>query len=272
MTGLVVDRLSVGYRQRAVLAEVSLAIRAGELLALIGPNGAGKTTLLRALVCQLRPTTGAVLLDGQCLWGRSPSWLARRLALAPQGKLHDRPLTVSESVALGRAAHRGWVWPLTVEDRSVVDQALTRLGLEQLADRPVTELSAGEAQRVVLARALAQEPSVLLVDEPTSHLDLHHQCQVLDHLRQLADEGLAVVLVIHDLTLAGMWADRLALLVGGKLLALGTPAEVLTAQRLSEAYQVPLVVSRHPLLGTPTITPIPQRQHQRPTETRCSGH
>jgi iron complex transport system ATP-binding protein len=254
---LVVDRLSVGYRHRPVLAEVSLTIRAGELLAVIGPNGAGKTTLLRALVCQLRPTTGAVLLDGQTLAGRSPGWLAQRLALAPQGKALDRPLTVYESVALGRAAQRGWLLPLTAHDRAIIGQALAQLGLERLHDRPVTELSAGESQRVVLARALAQEPTVLLVDEPTSHLDLHHQCQVLDHLRQLARQGLAVVLVIHDLNLAGLWADRLALLVGGRLVAVGPPAEVLTAEHLSSAYQVPLAVTQHPISGTPIVTPIP---------------
>jgi iron complex transport system ATP-binding protein len=258
MAQLTADRLDSGYRNRPVLTAVSLSIRAGEVLALIGPNGAGKTTLLRALARQLRPTAGTVMLDETPLWTRGPGWVARRIALAPQGRPPERPLTVAEAVALGRAPHRGWLLPLTAADQEIVRRALERAGLGALMNRPVTELSAGEAQRVVLARALAQGPAVLLVDEPTSHLDLRFQRELLDRLRQLAqDDRMAVVLALHDLNLAGLWADRVALLTGGRLLALGAPAEVLTAERLEAAYETPLVVTRHPVFGTPLVTPVP---------------
>jgi iron complex transport system ATP-binding protein len=257
VTRLTADRVEGGYRDRRVLAEVSLSVRAGEVLALIGPNGAGKTTLLRVLTRQLRTTAGAVLLEGVDLRTRGPGWIARRMALALQAGTAPRPVTVSEAVALGRAPHRGWLLPLTAADREAVRRALDRTGLADLRDRPVTDLSAGEAQRVVLARALAQEPSVLLVDEPTSHLDLRYQGELLDRLRQLARDGMAVVMAIHDLNLAGLWADRVALLAGGRLLGVGAPDEVLTAELLQTAYATPLVVVRHPVFGTPLVTPIP---------------
>jgi iron complex transport system ATP-binding protein len=258
MARLTADRLDSGYRNRPVLSAVSLSIQAGEVLALLGPNGAGKTTLLRVLARQLRPTAGTVMLDEAHLWTHGPGWVAQRIALAPQGRPPERPLTVAEAVALGRAPHRGWVLPLTAADQEAVRRALARAGLRRLTDRPVTELSAGEGQRVVLARALAQEPAVLLVDEPTSHLDLRYQSELLDRLRQLAhDDGMAVVLALHDLNLAGLWADRVALLAGGRLVAVGTPDEVLTQERLEATYDTPLAVTRHPVFGTPLVTPLP---------------
>jgi iron complex transport system ATP-binding protein len=257
MAQLTGEGLSGGYRDRAVLADVSIAVSAGELLALIGPNGAGKTTLLRTLARQLRPTTGAVLLDEVDLWTRGPGWAARRVALAPQGGPASRPLTVREAVAIGRAPRRGWLLPLTAADREVVDRSLDKVGLGSLRERPVTELSAGEAQRVVLARALVQEPSILLVDEPTSHLDLRYQGQTLDLLRQLARDGMAVAIALHDLNLAALWADRVVLLATGRCLAAGTPAEVFTAERLGDAYQTRLIVTRHPVFDTPQVSPVP---------------
>lgn len=257
MTQLAAEGLSAGYRKRPVLSAVSLEVRSGEMLALIGPNGAGKTTLLRALARQLRPSVGTVELDAVGLWSRGPGWTARRIALAPQGKVPDRPLTAAEVVALGRAPHSGWLLPLRTTDRAAIARALERVGCTAFADRAITELSAGEAQRVMLARALAQEPSVLVVDEPTSHLDLRYQGEVLDRLRQLTREGMAVVLALHDLNLVGLWADRAALLANGTLLAVGAPTEVLTAERLTEAYGVPVAVTRHPAFGTPLVTPVP---------------
>lgn len=257
MTELTADRVASGYRNRPVLSAVSLSVRAGEVLALIGPNGAGKTTLLRAMARQLRLTAGAVLLDGVQLWTRGPQWVARRVALASQGRALDRPLTVTEAVALGRAPHRGWLLPWNTEDQDAIRRAIARVGLGALADRAVTELSAGEAQRVVLARALAQEPAVLLVDEPTSHLDLRYQGEILDRLRQLAREGMGVILAIHDLNLAGLWADRIALLAKGRLMAVGTPEEVLTPEGLLAAYETSLLVTRHPVFGTPLVMPSP---------------
>jgi iron complex transport system ATP-binding protein len=257
MAQLTADRLDSGYRRRPVLSAVSLSVRAGEMLTLIGPNGAGKTTLLRVLARQLYPTAGTVTLDDVALWTRSPGWTAQRIAFAGARNDAARPLTVAEAVSLGRAPHRGWLLPLTTGDHEAIQRALDRTGLQGLHDRLVTELSAGEAQRVLLARALAQEPTVLLVDEPTSHLDLRYQAEILDRFRQLAREGMSVVLALHDLNLAALWADRVALLAGGQLLAIGPPDEVLTADRLSDAYQTPLVVTRHPVFNTVLVTPLP---------------
>lgn len=258
MTRLTANDVEGGYRHRPVLRAVSLSVRAGELLALIGPNGAGKTTLLRVLTRQLNATAGAVLLDGVDLRTRGPGWIARRMALALQAGDAVRPFTVFEAVALGRAPHRGWLLPLTSADRDAVQRALERTGLTELTDRPVTCLSAGESQRVALARALAQEPTVLLVDEPTAHLDLRYQGELLDRMRQLAREGMAVVMAVHDLNLAGLWADRVALLAAGRLIGIGTPDEVLTVERLQDAYSTTLSVARHPVFGTPLVTPIPE--------------
>ncbi|QEL21043.1 ABC transporter ATP-binding protein [Limnoglobus roseus] len=259
MTNLTADEITAGYPDRPVLAAVTLAVRAGEFMALIGPNGAGKTTLLRSLGRQLRPARGTVALDGVAVWDRSPGWTAQRIALALQGGERDRPLTVAEVVSLGRAPHRGWVLPFRAEDRHAVEVALARAGLADFAERRVTELSAGEAQRVGLARALAQEPAVLLVDEPTSHLDLRFQGEVLDQLRRLARDGLAVVAALHDLNLAALWADRVVLLAAGRVVAVGTPDEVLKADALSAAYGTQLAVSRHPEFGTPLVMPVPRK-------------
>ena len=256
------DRADSGYRNRPVLSSVSLSVRRGELLAIIGPNGAGKTTLLKVLARQLRLTAGAVLLDDTNLWSQGAGWVAQRIALAPQGGTWDRPLTVSEAVALGRAPHCGWILPLRAADREAIQQSLGRVGLIELADRPVTELSAGEAQRVVLARALAQGPTVLLVDEPTSHMDIRYQCEILDLLKALTREKVSVVVVLHDLNLAGMWADRVALLTSGQLSAVGQPDDVLTGERLSNAYKTKLIVVRHPVFGTPLVSPAPDARRE----------
>lgn len=242
---------------RAVVEAVTLAARPGEVLALIGPNGAGKTTLLRALARLLRPQGGAALLDGQTVWGLGPRTVARQLALAPQGGAEGVPLTVGQLVALGRAPHRGWLMPLANDDRAAVEAALERTGTAALRDRPLAELSGGEQRRAVIARALAQSPRALLLDEPTAALDLRYQAAILDLAVRLAhDDGLTVVLTLHDLNQAAVAADRVALLAEGRLLAVGAPREVLTAELLARAYGVPVAVGAHPVYGTPLIMPL----------------
>ncbi|MCE1254348.1 MAG: ABC transporter ATP-binding protein, partial [Anaerolineae bacterium] len=159
-------------------------------------------------------------------------------------------------VALGRAPHRGWLLPLTGHDREIINRMLELLEITHLKDRPITELSGGEQQRVILARVLTQEPSVLILDEPTAHLDLKHQVNILGLVRQLAHrEKLNVIISLHDLNLAALYADRLALLSQGELLAVGSPAEVLTSEQLSRVYGVPVLVSRHPVTGAPLVLP-----------------
>ncbi len=248
--------IDCAYTGHVVVTHLCLQVHPGEVLALIGPNGVGKSTLLRAMARLLRPTRGQVLLADRDLWSTTSQDIARRLAFAPQGGGMAWPATVEQMVALGRAPHRGWLLPLTVQDRQAVERALERMGLNDLRERIVTELSGGEQQRVMLARVLAQEPQVLLLDEPTSHLDLKYQAEVLDLLRRLAHrEGLAVIVSLHDLNMAALYTDRLALLCQGRLLAVGSPAEVLTAERLAQTYGLPVVVTRHPLYGVPLVVP-----------------
>lgn len=261
MPTLVVDDLSLAYDERQVLHSLALTICPGQVLALIGPNGVGKTTLLRAMARLLRPTAGAVFVNGRDIWHLSTREAARRVGLVPQGGASDWPLTVEEVVSLGRAPHRGWFLPLSAADRAAIARALEQTGLAPLRDRPVTELSGGERQRVLIARALAQEPSILLLDEPTAHLDLRYQGEVLTLVRDLAHrQGLAVAVSLHDLNLAALYADRLALLAEGCLVASGTAAEVLRPDHLSRAYGVPVAVINHPLYGTPLVTPVLDRR------------
>lgn len=257
MNILEVQDITCAYDGRPVLEELCLAIRAGEILALIGPNGVGKTTLLRALARLLEPRTGSVLLAGQDLWRMSPRKVARRLGLAPQASDGSWPITVERAVSLGRAPHRGWLLPFSAEDRATVERVLQQTGLDNLRERRVTELSGGEQRRVILARVLAQEPEVLLLDEPTAHLDLKYQTEILEIVCRLAHaDELAVVISLHDLNLAALYADRLALLSEGQLVAVGRPAEVLTPERLSQVYGVSVVVTRHPVSGTPLVMPV----------------
>src|SRR5687768_15168912 len=199
MTTLEARELSCGYGNRQVLDVVSMAMRAGEMLILLGPNGAGKTTLLRALARLLRPQSGKVLLHDKEVWSQSPGEVARQLALMPQSERRDWPLTVEEAIFVGRAPHRGWLLPFNGADRIFVEQALRHAGLWELRSRPITELSGGEWRRVMLARALAQQAQVLLLDEPTAGLDLKYQVEVLGLIRGFAvRQGLTVMITLHD--------------------------------------------------------------------------
>lgn len=248
--------LACGYEDRSVVENLDLQARPGEVLILIGPNGVGKSTLLRTMARLMRPKSGKVLLADRDLWDVSAREAARQMTFAPQAAGGQWAATVEELVAMGRAPHRGWFLPLTAADHAVVAHALAVVGLSQDAGRVVSELSGGEQQRAALARVLAQEPQVLLLDEPTAHLDLKYQTSILSLVRRLAhQEGLSVVISLHDLNLAAMYGDRLALLSEGRLVAVGSAEAVLTADRLSEVYGVPVVVSRHPVYGTPLVTP-----------------
>jgi len=260
MKTLEAQDLTCAYDDHPVLQDLCMEAHPGEMLALIGPNGVGKSTLRRAMARLLHPRRGKVLLAGRDLWNTAQRDIARQLALAPQANGSQRLITVEQAVALGRAPHRGWLLPLSSQDRFVTDRVLEQAGLSPLRDRRVAELSGGEQQRVILARVLAQEPQVLLMDEPTSHLDLKYQSGILGLVHQLAHkDGLTVVISLHDLNLAALYADRLALLSNGRLLAVGPPAEVLTSERLTEVYGVPIFVTQHPLYGTPMVTPVIDR-------------
>ncbi|GAA1186557.1 ABC transporter ATP-binding protein [Ornithinimicrobium humiphilum] len=242
--------LRVAYDGTEVLRGMDLELRTGEWLGLIGPNGSGKSTLLRALV-GLVPSSGSVELGT----GGTPG--PTDLSLMPQSPELPPGMTVVEYVLLGRTAHLGWLRSESESDRRVAIDVLRRLGLASFAGRTVRQLSGGEAQRVVIARALAQQSPVLLLDEPTSALDVGHQVEVLELVDELRrEDGLTVVAAMHDLGTAARYADRLALLDRGSLAALGSPAEVLSEDLVSRVYGHPVRV--HELDGHLVVVPAPR--------------
>ncbi|MCS7281935.1 MAG: ABC transporter ATP-binding protein [Anaerolineae bacterium] len=257
MIPLEVENLSFAYDGRAVLRGVSFQLMPGEVLGLIGPNGAGKSTLLRLAAGFLRPGAGTVRLFGRPPTEWPPRELARHVAMVPQGAYIPPTFTVWESVMLGRTPYLGFLGVPRESDREAARRALKWVGMADLSERLMGELSGGERQRVLLARALAQEPQCLLLDEPTTHLDIHHQVAVLSLIRRMAMEcGIAVLVVLHDLNLAATFADRLALLVDGTLVALGDPREVLQGERLAAVYGPSVVVFPRPDNGgRPAILP-----------------
>ncbi|HOD03491.1 MAG TPA: ABC transporter ATP-binding protein [Anaerolineaceae bacterium] len=235
-----VQSLVVRYGLRVALNRVSFSLNSGEVLAVIGPNGAGKTSLLRALSGIQPAESGQMLLDGRDVAKLSPVERARWMAVVPQARQLPALFTGYQTVMLGRTPHINWLGRTLPQDEAAVHQAMQRTGTLELAERRVDELSGGEQQRLLLARALAQGSPLLLLDEPTTHLDLHYQISLMDNIRSLAhDDGLAVLLVTHDLHLVARYSNRVALLVGGELLSQGTPQEVLTPDLLSRAYQIP---------------------------------
>lgn len=257
---LAVEGVSFAYGPRAVLCDIDLTLAPGELLGLIGPNGSGKTTLVRILAGLLAPAAGSVRVDGRLLQAYRRGELARRLAVVPQDASIDFPFTALEVVLMGRAPYLGALGFPGAHDLSVARAAMLRLDVADLEERPLDQLSGGERQRVLLARALAQEPDLLLLDEPTTHLDLRHQAGVHDVVRALGRErGLGTVTVLHDLNLAAMYCDRLALLAGGRIVAAGPPAAVLTAETLSDAYATAVYVGWNETTG-PVVLPIPRER------------
>ncbi len=238
---------------RPILSGIDLDVRAGELLALVGPNGAGKSTLLGVLAGDLTPDAGHVTLLGEPLHGWSGHELALRRAVLPQQFTVAFPFTVTDVVAMGRAPHAGT--PAADSDDAVIARVLAQTDVLDLADRRFPSLSGGERARVAIAKVLAQQAPVMLLDEPTAALDLRHQEAVLQVVRERADAGDAVVAVLHDLGLAGAYADRIALLSHGQVAAYGTPAEVLQDEVLTEVYGHPIEVVAHPRTGSPLVLP-----------------
>jgi iron complex transport system ATP-binding protein len=238
MTGARVEVVGLGaaYGRTQVLDGVRLTVEPGGWLAVIGPNGSGKSTLLRSILGFQRHD-GVVRIDGVPTAGMPRRVRARQLAYAPQRPVLPEAVTIRDYVALGRTPHRALLAPPRAVDRQVVEDVMERLGLVPFADRSLATLSGGEQQRAVLARALAQQPRVLLLDEPTAALDLGHAQQVLELVDRLRrQDGLTVLSSLHDLTLAGQYADRLALLSGGRVAEEGTPGKVLTAAVLERHY------------------------------------
>jgi iron complex transport system ATP-binding protein len=224
--------------QRTVLHGVDLAVAPGEVLALVGPNGSGKTTLLRTCYRALRVHTGAITLGDHDISTLHRRHLARTIGVSVQEPVSLGGLTVRESVQLGRTPHRRWLESFDTQDRSVVSEVLSKVGLTTLADRDLLELSGGERQRVAIARALAQQPQVLLLDEPTNHLDLRHQLTIMQLLRELSAQGTAILVTLHDLGMATTYSDQMAVLDDGLLVAVGAPDTVLQPDLLSTVFGV----------------------------------
>lgn len=246
--------LRVGYDGREVIREADLALLRGEFAGLIGPNGAGKTTLLKALAGRMRPEVGEVLLEGRPMAQRPRREVARMLAVVPQLSTPPFEFTVREIVAMGRTPHLSRLQGERAEDREAIERALALTDTGVLADRPVTELSGGEFQRVVIARALAQEAPVMLLDEPAAHLDLGHQAAIFDLLVRLnREEGRSILCVSHDLNLAAQYCDRLIVLAGGATVAEGPPEDVLTEERIADLYGARVQVDVGPH-GRPRVT------------------
>jgi iron complex transport system ATP-binding protein len=254
---IALDAVGVSLDGRPVLEAVTLEVRAGEVLALVGPNGAGKSTLLAVLSGERRPDSGTATLDGRPLHEFAPLELARQRAVLTQDNTVSFPFRVREVLEMGRSP---WArTPQLDEDDRALAAASSQADVTHLLDRRFTELSGGERARASLARVLAQSTGIVLLDEPTAALDLRHQEDVLGIARGLAAAGRAVVVVLHDLSLAGAVADRVGLLSAGRLIALGPPAEVLTASRIGEVYGVEVEV----LERDGTLLVVPTRNHPR---------
>jgi len=244
-----------------VLDGLTFEVRPGEILGVLGPNGSGKSSLLKILAKVLRPQEGSVKLFGHELIGMPQHEVARAVALVPQESQITFPFSITEMVLMGRFPHHrrniglsglGWEGP---EDIRVAAAAMRETDVLHLAHRSITDVSGGERQRAVIARALTQEPNVLLLDEPTAFLDLHHQLDICSILRRLNEErGLTVILVSHDLNLAGQYCDRLLLLDKGRIARLGAPEDVMTPEVLEEVYRCQVLVDRHPQSGLPRVT------------------
>lgn len=250
---------------------IDLQVAAGEVVGLLGPNGSGKSTLVRLISGVLEPQAGTIRLAGEDLAALPRREVARRLAVVPQEPRFDLPFSVLETVLLGRHPHLAGVAFESARDLEVARRALARCGAAELAGRSIDELSAGERQRVVFARALAQEAAVLLLDEPASFLDLRFQVELFDRVRELASEGRAVLAVLHDLNLAAEYCDRVALLAGGRLQAVGGTAETLTYANLTRAYGTEVYVDLNDLTGGLVVTPLSARARRRLEAERAAA-
>ncbi|MDU0292430.1 ABC transporter ATP-binding protein [Saccharothrix longispora] len=252
--------LSVGYGERAVVSGLDLDVVAGSVTAVIGPNGCGKSTLLRALGRLLPARGGAVLLDGKRIDRTPTREVAKVLAMLPQAPQAPEGLTVADLVARGRHPHQAWYRQWSPADEEAVGEALRMTGMDDLASRTVDELSGGQRQRAWISMALAQGTDLLLLDEPTTYLDLAHQIDVLDLVQRLhVDFGRTVVMVLHDLNLAARYAERLVAMKDGGIVVAGTPDEVLTEANLLEVFGLEARVVADPVSGTPLVVPIGHR-------------
>ncbi|SDN83563.1 iron complex transport system ATP-binding protein [Klenkia soli] len=254
---LAAEQVRLAYGENVVVDGLDLALTDGSFTAIVGPNGCGKSTLLRALGRLLRPTSGQVVLDGKPIARTSTREVAKVLGMLPQTPIAPEGLTVADLVARGRHPHQSWLRQWSRDDEDVVAEALSWTDMAEFADRPVDALSGGQRQRAWISMALAQGTDLLLLDEPTTYLDLSHQIDVLELVERLHTErGRTVAVVLHDLNLAARYARRLVAMKDGVLVASGTPAEVLTEELLAEVFDLEARVIPDPVSGTPMVVPV----------------
>jgi len=261
---LEIRNLTCGYDGKVVLYDISFSVREGELLGIIGPNGSGKTTCLRAITRLLKPKDGKILLEGRDIWQMGFKELATKVAVVPQN-LNIGSMTVEEFVLLGRIPHFGrYQFLETKKDLEVAERSMILTDTLRFKDRVLGEISGGEGQLALIARALAQEPKLLLLDEPTAHLDITHQVQILDLIKRLNREfGLTVLMVLHDLNLASEYCERLMLINEGKIHKIGHPDAVLTYQVIEEVYKTIVVVEKNPISSKPYILVVSEEEKHR---------
>ena len=248
--------LTLAYEERTVVHELDLAVPDGKVTVIVGPNACGKSTTLRALGRLLKPRNGSVLLDGAELSKIPTKKIAQSIGLLPQSPVSPEAITVADLVARGRQPHQHWWQQWSDEDERAVTDAMERTDVTALADRSVDELSGGQRQRVWIAMSLAQETDLLLLDEPTTFLDIAHQVEVLDLVRRLNHEqGRTVVIVLHDLNQAARYADHLVAMKEGRIVAEGSPGQVVTAELVREVFGLKAVVIPDPVTGSPLVVP-----------------
>ncbi|GLY08179.1 MULTISPECIES: ABC transporter ATP-binding protein [Actinoplanes] len=257
MTTLRSEKLSLGYGERRVVDDLSLDVPTGEITMIVGPNACGKSTFLRGLARLLSPQAGSVLLDGRALHDTPSREIAVKLGILPQGPIAPDGITVGDLVGRGRHPHQGLFRRWNATDDEAVTQALTATGTLDLTARAVDELSGGQRQRVWIAMALAQRTGVLLLDEPTTYLDVSHQVEVLDLLTDLnRRDATTIVAVLHDLNLACRYADHLVVMKSGHVVTAGVPTEILTEEVVAEVFGMPCRIVADPVSATPMVVPI----------------
>lgn len=257
MYALKVKDLKFGYEEKIVLDKVSFKIEKGKFVSIIGPNGSGKSTLLKTLNNIYHPWEGKVYIDGNDINNFKKKELAKKIALVPQDTNIDYEFTVEEIVFMGRHPHKGRFQKEDKDDYEIIEEALEMTNTKHLRDRMITEISGGERQRVIIAKALAQNPSIILLDEPTSHLDINHQIETLNLLKKLnRHKGTTIILVIHDINLGVRYSDEIIMLNGNKILSIGSPEKVITKENIELAYNIEVAIDKNKHTDSLYLTPL----------------
>ncbi|MEX0272174.1 ABC transporter ATP-binding protein [Leptolyngbyaceae cyanobacterium UHCC 1019] len=261
LSALTTQNLTLSYEQTAIVRNLSLSIPPGQMTALVGANGCGKSTLLKGLARLLKPTNGAVYLDGKSIFSQPTKAVAQQLGMLPQSPIAPEGLTVKDLVVQGRYPYQNWMQQWSTQDEQQVQQALEITGLVEMSDRPLDTLSGGQRQRAWIAMTLAQDTDLSLLDEPTTFLDLAHQIEILDLLYSLnQNQGRTVVMVLHDLNHACRYADYLIAMKSGKVFAAGEPRSLITEELVREVFDLECRIYPDPITGTPMCIPLKQKR------------